>query len=71
MRPWKVKGWIIPPLKNSDFVANMEHVLDIYKQPYNKENPLVCIDESPKQLIKETKTPLAMTPGVCAKADFE
>ena len=45
---------MIPPDNNSDFVANMEMVLDVYKQPYNPEFPVVCMDESPKQLIKET-----------------
>jgi len=71
LRPWKVKGWIIPPLQNSDFVANMEHVLDIYKQLYDREHPLVCMDESPKQMIKETRNPIEMKPGVDTKADFE
>lgn len=71
MRPWKKKGWIIPPLKNGDFVANMERVLDIYKLPYDENCPLVCMDESPKQLIKETRTVIAMKPGHAAKEDFE
>ena len=35
LKPWKVKGWVIPPEKNSEFVANMERVLDVYKRPYN------------------------------------
>ena len=71
MQPWKVKGWVIPPLQNSDFVANMERVLDIYKRPYNKDCPVVCMDESPKQMIKETKLPIAIKPGQVAKEDFE
>lgn len=55
MKPWKVKGWVIPPKQNADFVANMENVLDIYKRPYSKDFPVVCMDESPKQLIAETR----------------
>jgi hypothetical protein len=66
-----VKGWVIPPLKNGDFVANMERVLDVYKRPYNKDYPVVCMDESPKQLIKETRTALKMMPGRDAKEDYE
>ena len=64
-------GWVIPPQQNSQFVAAMEQVLDVYKRPYNKSFPVVCMDESPKQLIKETRTPEAMKPGVPAKHDFE
>ena len=43
---------MIPPLGSSDFVAHMESVLDVYKTPYDKRYPVVCMDESPKQLIK-------------------
>lgn len=64
-------GWIIPPMQNSEFVANMEQVLDVYKRPYDKEFPLVCMDESPKQLIKETRIAIPMKPGQQAREDFE
>jgi hypothetical protein len=66
-----VKGWVIPPLENGDFVANMEMVLDVYKIPYNKVIPVICMDESPKQLIKETRIPIERKPGSDAKEDFE
>jgi hypothetical protein len=49
----------------------MEQVLDIYKKPYNKQLPVVCMDESPKQLIKETRVPVAMKPGQETREDFE
>ena len=49
----------------------MESVLDIYKMPYNKDIPVVCMDESPKQLIKETKVPIAIKLGCDAKEDYE
>lgn len=62
---------MIPPLQNSDFVANMERILDIYKTPYNIDFPVVCMDESPRQLIKETRVPIAMEPGYPAREDFE
>ena len=52
-------GWIIPPKQNSQFVANMEHMLDIYKLPFDEEYPVICMDESPKQLIQEVaSTPM-------------
>jgi len=48
----------------------MEHVLDIYKLPYNEDYPVVCMDESPKQLIEEVaSTPIR--PGQEARLDYE
>jgi hypothetical protein len=49
----------------------MELVLDVYKMPYNEAFPVVCMDESPKQLIKETRLPEERKPGVDAREDFE
>ena len=45
----------MPAIQSSDFVANMENVLDVYKRPYSKDYPVICMDESPKQLIAETR----------------
>jgi uncharacterized protein YxeA len=41
----------------------MENVLDVYKRPYSEKNPVVCMDESPKQLISETRKPEKMKDG--------
>lgn len=49
----------------------MEMVLDIYKKPYSDAFPVVCMDESPKQLIKETRLPIPASPGHSAKFDYE
>jgi hypothetical protein len=49
----------------------MEQVLDIYRRPYDELHPVVCMDESPKQLIKETRIPVPMKPGQEARVDFE
>jgi hypothetical protein len=62
---------VIPPEQNGDFVANMEMVLDVYKRPYDALYPVVCMDESPKQLIGETKTPVEAKPGSVEKYDYE
>lgn len=62
---------MIPPLESSDFVAHMEMVLDVYKTPYNEDFPVVCMDESPKQLIKHTRIPVAAGPGREARVDYE
>jgi hypothetical protein len=48
----------------------MEFVLDVYKREYNESFPVVSMDESPKQLIKETRTGIAMRPGQEAREDF-
>lgn len=66
-----MSSWVIPPLENSDFVAHMEMVLDVYKTPYDADHPVVCMDESPRQLIGQTRTPMAAGPGTDAREDFE
>lgn len=62
---------MIPPEQSSEFVSNMERVLDIYKKPYDKDFPVVCMDESPKQLIEEGKPKLPIQPGLDARIDYE
>ncbi len=49
----------------------MEQVLDVYKRPYNSEYPVLCMDESPKQLIEEGCPSTAMKPGQEARIDYE
>jgi hypothetical protein len=49
----------------------MERVLDVYKRPYDKDYPVVCMDESPKQLIEEGRSSTAMKPGQEARVDYE
>ena len=49
----------------------MEDVLDVYKRPRDPSRPLVCLDETSKQLVAETRTPLPMRPGEPARFDYE
>ena len=49
----------------------MEKVLGVYTRPYNKNNPVICMDESPKQLISETRPGTLMEPGKPATQDYE
>jgi hypothetical protein len=49
----------------------MEEVLDVYTLPYDPEMPLVCLDETSKQLVSETRTPLPMEPGQPQRVDYE
>jgi hypothetical protein len=44
--------------------------LEVYKRPYDENFPLVYMDESPKQLIGETKTPIKAKPGSAEKHDY-
>lgn len=62
---------MIPPDQSGNFVACMEKVLEVYKRPYDPRFPVVCMDESPKQLIGETKTQIVSAPGRIAKYDYE
>ena len=62
---------MIPPNQNADFVAHMEDVLELYKKPYDRRFPLVCMDEQPTQLIKETRRPLPAAVGRVARVDYE
>jgi DDE superfamily endonuclease len=62
---------VIPPDHNAEFVAAMEDVLEVYHRPYDQERPVVCFDEASKQLIKETRIPIAMAPGRPATSDYE
>jgi transposase len=49
----------------------MEKVLDVYKRPYSKEFPVVCMDECPKQLIEDVRSPLPIRPGRDKRVDYE
>ena len=49
----------------------MERVLGVYKRPYDARYPVVCMDETPKQLIAETRTPIQARPGRVARYDYE
>jgi hypothetical protein len=62
---------VIPPEQNGNFVAHMEQVLDIYKRSFDPLYPVVCMDESPKQLISEKRTPIKASPGKPARHDYE
>ncbi len=52
-------------------MAHMERVLDIYKRPYDPKTPVICMDESPKQLIRETRISIRARPGSLEKYDYE
>ncbi len=49
----------------------MEKVLEVYKRPFDPKFPVICMDESPKQLIGETRIPVLASPGHPARHDYE
>jgi transposase len=49
----------------------MEQVLDVYKRPFDEKRPVVCMDESPKQLISEVKSSVPMAKGRVERIDYE
>jgi len=49
----------------------MEDVLEVYKRPYDPKRPVVCLDETSKQLIGEVATPVPASPGQVAHSDYE
>ena len=59
------------PSVGAEFVWRMEDVLDVYAQPYDPKRPVVCFDESPVQLIAETRKPLPPKPGQPERFDYE
>jgi hypothetical protein len=62
---------VIPPEANAEFVCQMEEVLQLYTSAYDPDYPLVCFDESSKQLIEETRKPLPPEPGQPERFDYE
>ena len=71
LRPHRNRQWVIPPEANAGFVAAMEDVLETYQRPRGPDRPLVCLDETSKQLIAETRAPIPPKPGQPARHDYE
>ena len=67
----KIEYWVIPPEADAEFAANMEEVLETYEKPYNPAIPVLCMDEQPVQLVKETKTPIEPTLDHGRRVDYE
>src|SRR5579864_338615 len=67
-KPWLIKIWCIPP--NPEFVWKLEDVLEVYKRPYDPLRPVVCMDETSKQLVGETRLPDA-APGRPRRVEYE
>ena len=62
---------MIPPDANAAFVAAMEDVIEVYHRPHDPDRPVVCVDETSKQLIVETRKPIPAAPGRPRRVDYE
>lgn len=62
---------MIPPDANAAFVAAMEDVIEVYHRPHDPDRPVVCVDETSKQLIIETRMPIPAKPGQPRRTDYE
>jgi len=67
----KIQYWVIPPEADAEFVACMEEVLDTYEKPYDPACPVLCMDEQPVQLVRETREPIAATKQHPKRVDYE
>ena len=62
LKPWKKKEWCIPEV-SGEFVARMEDVLDLYHEEYDPDHPVVCFDETSKQLVADKRPSIEARPG--------
>ncbi|MEX0613343.1 MAG: IS630 family transposase [Pirellulales bacterium] len=67
----KIEYWVMPPKADGEFVACMENVLETYALPYHSAIPVVCMDEQPVQLLKETRVPIPATKKHARRVDYE
>jgi hypothetical protein len=67
----KIQYWVIPPAADAEFVAAMEAVLDTYEKPYDPGHPVLCMDEQPVQLTKQTRPPIPASKRHAKRVDYE
>src|SRR6516165_1154875 len=70
LKPWRKDMWCIPQV-DGEYVARMEDVLDLYAEAPDPRRPVVCLDESPVQLIGEVRQPIPARPGRLERYDYE
>jgi len=70
LKPWQEKMWCIPEV-DAEFVARMEDVLALYAERPDPRRPVICFDETPRQLIGEERVPVKAEPGKRRRYDYE
>ena len=71
VKPHLKERWCLPNGPSGEFVARMEDVIEVYHRPFDPARPLICVDESSKQLVSEVRAPLPVRPGTPARYDYE
>ncbi len=71
MKPWRVEQWCLAPTTDPAFVSHLEDVLDVYHRPSRAVQPVICLDETSRQLLGETRPGFPVAPGVAARHDPE
>jgi hypothetical protein len=62
--------WCIGEL-TAEYRKRMYELLELYARPYDAHEPVICLDEKSKQLLRETRRPLPAEPGALRKEDYE
>jgi transposase len=62
--------WCIPKL-TPEFIARMEDILELYARPYDPQEPVLCFDETSKQLLKDVRQGMPTKPGKPRRQDYE
>lgn len=70
LKPWQQASWCVPNI-DSEYIARMENLLDLYEKPYEKTRPMLCLDEKTIQLLDHVRSPRGISPGKCHKVDYE
>ncbi len=70
LKPWRLKMWCVPKL-DDEYIERMEDVLAIYEKPYDPDEPVVCLDEKPVQLLADKRDPQPVQSGRVARQDYE
>ena len=66
-----IQYWVIPPEADAEFVAHMEEVLQTYEKAYDPAHPVLCMDEQPVQLLRETRRPIQASQTHGKRVDYE
>jgi hypothetical protein len=70
LKPWRKLMWCIGEL-TAEYRRRMYELLELYARPYDPREPVICLDEKCKQLLRETRRPLPATVATLAKEDYE
>lgn len=70
LKPWRQQSWCVPKL-DEEFLARMEDILEVYERPLDANQPVLCLDEKPIQLLGEVRPPSGLLPGEGRRVDYE